>query len=391
MPLEGSLDAVERFQARGWAWDKAQPGRTFEVEILVSGKSTGKVMADLYRADLAEGRIGGGYHSFVFNFPEPLAADVLDAVTAQVSDGGTTTPLERWRDGMPGPEKEPAAVREVVFRGPGEETPQHPLFILGAARSGTTALTQALLKATPYQGFYEGHLLDLLAEFYVTLDRFYRLKADEWLDPGRSTTIKHVPIQYFREGFESVFIAAMGELFPTGWWLDKTPAANMIHIAGRLRQIWPEAKFIYLKRRAFENIASRRRKFPDRSFEIDCREWAAAMRAWREVRPELAGCALQIDQLHLAQASDKAAAEIAAFLGLNQRDTRRLRQALLVDRPERTGDMFAQVYTADELGWIEEQWAVFDAICGPELDWFGYSRDRSYFVDDASDRWVHRF
>ena len=44
----------------------------------------------------------------------------------------------------------------------------------------------ACLKATRYKGHYEGHLLDLLAELYVTIDRFYNLKGDEWGDPLRS-------------------------------------------------------------------------------------------------------------------------------------------------------------------------------------------------------------
>ena len=379
--LKGFLEAVERFQARGWGFDTDQPDRHLEVEILVGGQRVGTAVADGYRADLEQGGIGGGDHSFVFNFAQPLGPDALDNVTARVAGFGNAT-LQRWQEVAVEGGEAPQQAQQVSFSGVSQDDTQHPLFILGAARSGTTAITQAMLKATRYRGYYEGHLLDLLAEFYVTLDRFYSIKGDEWSDPHRFTTIKQVPVQFFREGFEGVAIDAMRSVFPDGWWLDKTPTANMIHIAGRLRHIWPQAKFIYLKRRAFENLASRSRALASRTFDVHCREWADAMQAWRQVRSQLAGCALQIDQHYLAGSSDQAAAEIAAFLQLQPDQAQRFRQALSVDRPERTSPNFLQAYDASELGWSADQWKMFDATCGAELDAFGYGRTNSYYASD---------
>jgi hypothetical protein len=317
--------------------------------------------------------------------------DLIAQVTARVCHRGGRLALERWQERdtpLQSPPKEP---ERIAFTGVSQDETRHPLFILGAARSGTTAVTQALLKATPYQGYGEGHVLDLLAELYVTLDRFYLFKAEALSNPHRPTTIGHVPIQFFRDGFDNLALEAMRSVFPPGAWLDKTPTANMIHIAGQLRRIWPQAKFIYLKRRAFENVASRTRKFVDTSFEVDCREWAGAMQAWRGVLPQLQGCALQLDQLYVARVPDQAAHEIADFLALDPAQTERLRQTLSADWPERTGDTFSRVYDPVELGWSEEQWQVFNDICGVELDALGYSRGPSYFASDDPSlrvRWI---
>jgi hypothetical protein len=381
MRLSGYLEAVERFQVRGWAFDCEQPDQHLVVEVSVEGQSSGTTEANLWRADLAKSGVGGGDHSFIFNFPRAIPDDLLALVTARVCHRGNRVDLERWRErAEPEPSPEPPA--PVRFAGVSHDNTTHPLFIVGAARSGTTAVASALLKATHYVGHGEGHLLDLLAELYVAVDRFYQVKAGELGSQTQATTIGHVPAQFFRDGFHNLALEAMRSVFPGGSWLDKTPTANMLHIAGQLRRIWPGAKFICLKRRAFENVASRTRKFADTSFEVDCLEWAEAMRALRTVLPRLDGCALQIDQLFLAQAPDQAAHEIADFLTLGPAETQRLRQALTLDRPERTGDVFSRTYDPAELDWTPEQWRAFDNICGPELEEFNYSRDSSYYANE---------
>jgi hypothetical protein len=382
MLLKGHIEAVERFQARGWAYDGDQPEQHLVVELVVAGQPIGTVVANLWRADLEQNGVGVGDHSFVYNFSQPISDDLLAQVTARVCHRGGRIALERWQESDMPPKSPPEEREQIGFAGVSQDETRNPLFILGAARSGTTAVTQALLKATHYQGHGEGHVLDLLAELYVTVDRFYRFKAEELSDPHRATTIGHVPVQFFRDGFDNLALEAMRSVFPPGAWLDKTPTTNMIHIAGQLRRIWPQAKFIYLKRRAFENVASRTRKFVETSFEVDCREWTGAMKAWRGVLPLLDGSALQLDQLHLARAPDQAAHEIADFLALDPAQTERLRQALSADWPERTGGSFSQVFDPAELGWSEQQWQVFNDVCGAELDALGYSRGPSYYASD---------
>ncbi len=80
-----------------------------------------------------------------------------------------------------------------------------------------------------------------------------------------------------------------------------------------------------MKRRAVENIASRMRKF-DVDFAHNCREWATIMEAWLSVREQLAGAALELDQLDIARAPDESAERLAGLLGLSATEQPELRR-----------------------------------------------------------------
>jgi len=47
--------------------------------------------------------------------------------------------------------------------------------------------------------------------------------------------------------------------FSSAHWVDKTPNLDIVRSADILYRIWPEAKFIYMKRRGIENVMSRLR------------------------------------------------------------------------------------------------------------------------------------
>jgi sulfotransferase family protein len=126
------------------------------------------------------------------------------------------------------------------------------VFILGAARSGTSAIAHALLAAADYEGNEEGHLFDMLAPLELAGRRFNASKADERL-AGRNTTVARVPRVFIDEALNSIVVTAARLLFPTGRWLDKTPSTNMVFLAPRFRRIWPNARFVFMKRRAVEN------------------------------------------------------------------------------------------------------------------------------------------
>lgn len=383
MVLRGFLEAVDRFQAHGWAFDQDAPNAHVDVELLLDDKPAGKVVANRFRPDLEQGGIGRGDHAFVFSFPQPLTTEQASRLTARALGREGTVQLPPVPPETTPPGETPAAQAAVVtFAGLARDDSQWPVFVLGSVRSGTSAIAQALMGMTRYHGYHEGHLLDLLANLYVSIDQFYNLKRTHWEDPNASTLIRHVPIRYFRNGVDSLFVQAIRELFPQGHWVDKTPTPNMLHIAPILRRVWPNAKFIFMKRRAFENLMSRARKFEKRDFARDCLEWAEALRTWRGVRNELQGCGLQLDQDFMARSPDRVAAELAAFLSLDATEAERFRQALAADRPERTGDVFSQVYNPSELGWTDEEWRIFNELCGAELEAFGYSRDTSYYSSD---------
>jgi Arc/MetJ family transcription regulator len=103
------------------------------------------------------------------------------------------------------------------------------------------------------------------------------------------------------------------------------------------------------------------------------------MRQWVEVRGQLSGVAIEIDQLTLARESAAVGEALKSFLRLESREAEALAQALETDRPERTAQRFAATYSADELGWSAAERQIFERVCGPAMAEYGYAMGPEYF------------
>jgi hypothetical protein len=377
MVLDGYLDAVEHFQARGWVYEPANPQRILTVEILLHGRKVGSVAAGLYRTDLEQAGIGAGNHAFVFNFDQKLNQADIAHVSARVAkDDGSFAALN-YIAAAEAPAVSPMSL--LRFEGLTSDTTQSPVFVLGAARSGTSAVAQALLKLGRFKGHQEGHLLDMLAHLSVALDKFYDEKGDE-LAPGRDTMVSSVPWNYFQSSLDAMFIETVRTLFPDGSWVDKTPNSNMIHLAPRFLRIWPHSRFIFMKRRFLENAASRATKFPGVGFRRNCREWSESMAAWLSVRDQLHGAAIELDQKFLKEQPDVAAESISRLLQLTGNEKERLGQAFKYDYPERTSPNQPVAVDITSMGWQPEQIQDYEHFCAPVMEPYGYSTDVDYYL-----------
>lgn len=256
--------------------------------------------------------------------------------------------------------------------------PQRPLFILGAARSGTSAMAQALFRNTRYAGHGEGHLLDIAPRLMQVIEKHYAERATD-RRPGLNTMLAHVPQDFLASAIRDTLAGLTRELFPKGHWLDKTPRASMIEAVPVLRQIWPEARFIFMRRRAIENLASAGRKFPQEGFETAARRWAHCLEAWSKVAPSLAGRAVEVDWLLMAREPERVARAVGELIALDPGEQRQLRQALQVDLPERTSDRFAEVHSGLPPEMTEEQRRLFAEICAPWMDKVGYDTTERYW------------
>jgi hypothetical protein len=193
--------------------------------------------------------------------------------------------------------------------------------------------------------------------------------------------IEHVPMEFMQQGLNHIFVQVIRQLFGTGYWLDKTPNSDSIYLAPRFLEIWLNARFIFMRRRALENIASRARKFPQYNFAKNCHEWHDSMRAWLNVRDRLRGAAIEVDQLYLGLYPDLAAERVSSFLGLDEVETRLLAQVFAHDRPQRTAATLDEVLDLASLGWHESWIAEFDRVCRPLMDEYGYTTDTTYHRD----------
>jgi hypothetical protein len=376
--IKGFLEFCDPLQVRGWVFVPEHPLELVEVEVLCDGRMIGRVLANVYRQDLEAGSIGQGDHAFIFNFPAPLTAGELDRVTVRaVLTQDETVDLPRLRPASPAAASASAPrVAALNFPEIARDETQHPVFILGSARSGTSAMIGGLIRVTRYTGHEEGHFLGVLAPLLVHLQRYYGSKFDEFVTRS-NTMIAQVPQQFMCDAIYHGLIVAMRTLYPDGCWAEKTPNHDMIHLAPRFREIWPNARFIFMRRRAIENIASRLRKF-DYNFAENCKEWASAMTAWVGVRDELKGAALEVDQSFMAEHPDEAASAVARLLALDERESNRLAQVLNAERPQRTSATFAEVLSLDAMHWPPENVAVFDEVCGGMMRRFGYSTTADY-------------
>jgi autotransporter passenger strand-loop-strand repeat protein len=71
-PLEGHLDGASGDVIHGWARMVAHPGVAVLLDVLNRGKAIGMVLANQFRADLADAGIGDGRHGFRLQLAKPL-------------------------------------------------------------------------------------------------------------------------------------------------------------------------------------------------------------------------------------------------------------------------------------------------------------------------------
>lgn len=382
MNIIGTIEAIDENEVHGWAFITDAPDDHLVITLSLDDLAIGSGIANITRDDLATIGFGNGDHAFAVTFDIPVRPEDLDhiEVFAQAPNGDRLRlARNRGKPVVAEPPPPPSPVALGSFPLPTHDRAQHPVFVLGAARSGTSAMAQALLKCGVYQGFEEGHFLWLLRNFLLTVHKYYEANGEDAL-PDRFTMLSRVPKTYLIGAARAVFIAAMSEMFPQGRWIDKTPRPEMIEAAPLMQELWPNARFVFMKRRGLENVSSRLTKFPTIDFADHCRDWARSMEAWLIVRDLMGGAAMEVEQLAVAREPERTATEVGKFLDLPDYATRRIAIAFANDRPEQTTRKLAPILQIDKLGWTDLQIVAFREICGPMMAAYGYAYTDAYFA-----------
>jgi Sulfotransferase family len=251
-----------------------------------------------------------------------------------------------------------------------------PLFIVGSPRSGTSILVDALLTAG-YHGYREGAFLSLIVPLASVIERHYSIFA-----------IGHPKLlisQISQETLQSQVYEMLKRLAERHLlaepWLDKTGNPEMILAIPVLRRLWSESVFLFAKRRAIENVASRLKKFPAQQFQYHCDDWARNMRSWRQMRENIPeDRKFEIDQQEIAQFPEQTAVALAQFLRLDQDSAEVISSTFVRGRPQETSDGTAhRLLRLDQTGWSEDQIRLFRQSCGVEMEAYGYSEDANYW------------
>lgn len=374
MTVTGLVELASTSSASGWAYDSESPSARLEITVRVGDEFCASGFADLERNDLVMAGLGDGKHGFSIDLTEAnISAEDAAVLEVHAISGAEVVKLPRAQ----------AAVQDMLELSansfdPTSDERQLPVFILGAARSGTSAITLALLESGGYVGTGEGHLLPLAHALVSVVDEYYWRRA---YDPN--TMAGRVPIDAFQRLIRRSFVKLASDLFPTVRWLDKTPTVEMVRAAVLMKELWPNARFIFMRRRVIENVLSRRRKFPDDSIERHYLDWVAVMTAWLAVRDQLGEAALEIEHRQLVLDPDAVATSIASFLQLPDATSARFHRYVNKSRPEQTDENFGATYSLDHLGLDESGTRRMTAACDPIMRTMGYSYDETYFVDDA--------
>lgn len=360
--IQGGFGPVHPFAVEGWAHDDADLGAQVEIEILVDGARVGGTVA----GDALPGRqhrAGGVEHGFFFSSALALPSNERHRLTV------TARGVDGRRVLLPFVLPQAAT---IVSPHPSFDDMQHPVFILGSVRSGTTALMEALRSCTPYRGPGEGHLLELSLHLTMLVERFYAERSGIW-SAGYDTLITSVPQTYMLDAVRHVFVELARSRFPSGRWLDKTPRSNMIAAAPLLLSIWPGARFVFCKRRGIDNVASRLRRMPETTFEDHCHDWALCMSNWLAVRDRLNCACIEVEHLTLAAQPAAVVDALTPFLSLEPSEAKRMAEALSSHRHERSSADPTCTLDLDETRWADGEKSAFRRICGPMMHQYGYS------------------
>jgi len=234
-----------------------------------------------------------------------------------------------------------------------------------------------LMYAIGYHGFREGMFFSILHGIERLVDEQFHTFADE---DNKEILISNID----REAIKDRLFASLKEVGETKYgaapWFDKTGNPEMIMSVPIIKRLWPDAVFIFAKRRGIENIVSRMRKFPTRSLEYHCADWARNMTAWRTVRQTLKpDDFIEIDQQDMLLNPEKAAFEICKLTQTETALNRTLQELMRSTRPQETENGSAsRIYSLTDTGWTDSEKAIFEAYCAEEMAQYGYSRDGLY-------------
>jgi len=258
---------------------------------------------------------------------------------------------------------------------------RYPVFVVGSARSGTSAMVDAL-RVAGYNGFREGMFLTLIQKFEHLIDGHFSA-----FETGRKQVlIGAIDKDQFKQRIFEAVRQTVEDNNPKTPWLDKTGGPQMISSLPVILRLWPDSAVIYSKRRGIENILSRVKKFPALKFEEHCIGWAQNMKAWRRVRATLNKDAfVEVDQQDMIKQPEAVAAKLRTLLGLSEEQEKKMVTSMSSKRPQETdAGSSSRTYSLESAKFSDEQVALFLKHCQGEMDAYGYTLDESYRAAGAT-------
>jgi len=251
-----------------------------------------------------------------------------------------------------------------------------PIFIIGAARSGTSILALAIRSTMKIPFYAEGHFLPAMNYVVSSIDNYYSSKSRA----SENMAISHIKKDDLIIEIQKLFFNTYNSLYQSSIWLDKTPEFEMIDAVPIIAKTWPNAKFIFAKRRGIENINSRLIKFPTVPFEVHCKLWSASMTSWLEVRKSVVDSSIEIEQRDIEINPKMVSKRICDFLNIGEESVELIYDIFTSKRPESTSVYRAVDLDLNNTGWTAEQIKIYKEHCSDISKKFGYSETADYYL-----------
>ncbi len=255
---------------------------------------------------------------------------------------------------------------------------EFPIFIIGSPRSGTSILALAIRSAMKIPFYAEGHFLPVLNHVVSAIDNYYESKSGSIKVKRRA--ISHIKRDKLINEIQNLFYTIYNSLYQSNIWLDKTPGIEMIDSVPIIAKTWPNAKFIFAKRRGIENINSRMRKFPNKPFESHCKLWSACMKSWLEVRNSVVNSSIEIEQRDIENNPKMVSKRICDFLNIGEESVELIYDIFTSKRPESTSASRSVDIELNNTGWTTEQIKIYKNYCNDISKKFGYSETVDYYL-----------
>jgi hypothetical protein len=237
------------------------------------------------------------------------------------------------------------------------------------------------LKKAGITGFNEGHVLPLLTGLSKTVDAYYAAHPVACADPNMM--LSKLPAADIKAAVDDAIRQTIEFMHPgEEVWFDKTPGLPMLNVVPDIARLWPEGRFVSMRRRHIENILSRLRKFPALTFELHCQQWVDTARAWQRVKESISpGSFIEIEQYEIARNPAETAGAISRFLSLSDTQCKAIAARFASkNRPQFTGGDEWNIKGLDDVGWSEQQKEIFRKHCSAVGRELGYSEDASYYL-----------
>jgi hypothetical protein len=257
---------------------------------------------------------------------------------------------------------------------------ERPVFIVGMSRSGTSAITSALLLGAKLPGYPEGHLFNVMQQLVEGMWGTWEDVVRK-LGPDRSPTnaIGNYNIFTAINQVITTFHNVYHEGVSSSNWVDKTTDTKGIRAVPLLSHIYPQGKFILMHRHPIKVVLSRLKKFPDLQPRQSFVEWNQCLHYWMQAKGELqAHSFAEVAQRDLACRPQQVAALLRRFLSLSPEQEEGICTTLKTERPQFTGSSsdLEEVYLED-CNWREEDKTLFLALCEQGARELGYPVLRS--------------